>query len=174
MAYVKYRLSEGMPEWHPSLMDLSVDDFRAFDLIAEFPLPRISAWARPWLTFDVVDRYPVEYRVFVRDNEIIGISNYYPQRALPHDARTDADLTAVRNMTSALIREQKLPLNMPECDGLLDLSRNHFSADFARLPSGAVLFLEGGPPNTPRWGAHPCCFEGREISGYAPSVEVSA
>lgn len=169
MADVKVRLSEGQPEWHPNFMQLFVEDFRAFDLIAEFPLPRISAWARPWLTFDVVDGYPVEYRVFVRDNKVIGISNYYPQRPLPDDDKTAVDVSIVRRMTEALIDAQNLPLNAPEVAGDLDLSKNQFSADFARLPSGAILFLEGGPPHTHYWGAHPCCFDGGEIAGIALS-----
>ena len=44
-----------------------------------------------------------------------------------------------------------------------------FTADFVVGKDGKVLFLEGGPPYG--LGAHPCCFEGRDIEGIALAKE---
>lgn len=167
MGDLKLRMASARTDWHPTLMELYVDDFRAAHLISEFPRDRITAFARPWLALDIIDGYPVEYRAFVADGRLQGISNYYPQRPLPDVARTADDVATVRRMTEALIEAQRLPLDLPQLEGRANLALNQFTADFVRLPSGAILLLEGGPPHTPSWGAHPCCFEGREISGVA-------
>lgn len=174
MAEVKDRLGHGNASWHRDLMDIRADDFRAFDLIGEFPRSTISVWARPWMPFAQADGYPVEYRAFVLDGRLTGIANYYPQRDLPDDGSTRRDLDAVGWMTAALIAAQDRPLNMPAVSRTLDLSRNHFTADFGRLPDGAVVFLEGGPPHTAHWGAHPCCFWGREPDGVALAASAEA
>ncbi|WP_163450886.1 hypothetical protein, partial [Escherichia coli] len=59
-----------------------------------------------------------------------------------------------------------LPINCPQAREL-DLTRNQFTADFVRLADGSISFLEGGPPHTPKFGAHPCCFVAGEIGGVA-------
>jgi hypothetical protein len=167
MGEVKYRLSAGEWECHPDFTDIYVDDIRAFDIIGDYPKPNISVWARPWTRFDVVQSYPVEYRVFVRDDQVVGVSNYYPQRPLPDAPWTKEDVGLATYWAMALVAAQKRQTHLPQVERRLDLSRNQFTADFARLPSGALVFLEGGPPHTPHWGAHMCCFKPGEISGLA-------
>lgn len=167
MADVKYFMSQGEPEWRSEFMDLYVDDMRAFDMIADFPKATLSAWARPWVKFDIKAGYPVEYRAFVADNTVLGISNYYPQRPLPDDENTWRDIDDVMRWTTRLIQAQVLKTNCPQVASGVDLTKNHFTADFARLPSGAVVFLEGGPGHYPNWGAHPCCFLPGQVSGVA-------
>jgi hypothetical protein len=166
---VKHRLGVGKPEWHQDLLDLFfVADMRAYDLIFEHPLERIAAWARPWVQFDILDGFPIEYRVFVENNEIVGISNYYLQRPLPDTAQTQEDLRRVRDATQRLIAAQTKPINCPQAGEPIHRGiENWFSADFARLPSGAILFLEGGPAHFARGGAHPCCFPMGNVHGVA-------
>lgn len=167
MSVVKERLSVGLPGWHSDLMSLSPDDFRASQLIEDFNRQTIAAYLRPWLAFDMHEGWPIEYRAYVRDDEIIGISNYYPQRPLPDNEATAADLKTVRLLTERLIAVQTLPTYCPWVARDFDMSKNQFTADFARLPSGAILFLEGGPPHGKSWGAHQCCFRNNEIDGVA-------
>jgi hypothetical protein len=172
-AVVKYRLSEGMSEWDQSLVDeFMIADLRAFDIINEFPEETIAAYARPWEKARIVENYPVEYRVFVDHNELVGISNYYPQRALLNDKNTLADVAACYEFTERLIDAQTKPLNCPQMEQFWDVNQNHWTADFIRSDGGQILFLEGGPPYTPNGGAHPCCFMGRTPSGIA--LEVTA
>ena len=76
----KYRMSEGMWEWHEEHATLYIGTLRAFDIMMEYPREEIPVWQRPWVEAEIVDSYPVEYRVFVRDGKVIGVSNYYPQR----------------------------------------------------------------------------------------------
>ena len=54
---------------------------------------------------------------------------------------------------------------------VLDAGEIHFTADYLVDQTGAVLFLEGGPPHTAGWGAHPCCFDGRPIEGVALALK---
>jgi hypothetical protein len=164
MAALKYRLSSGVADWDPELAELYADDLRAYDVLCDFPGERMTAWARPWTSLAMIEGFPVEYRVFVERNEIVGVSNYYPQRPLPDDEATACDIARARRFTEQLIAAQTRPLVCPQIG---EVEGNWFTADFARLASGALIFLEGGPPHTPRWGAHPCCFEDGDVKGIA-------
>lgn len=170
---VKYYLGDGKPEWNPEFVtNFHIGDIRAFDIVMDFPKPRIAAFARPWWPLMIHESYPVEFRAFVENNKIVGISSYYPQRQLPFTERVMGYLSEVRNHTEALILEQWKPLNCPELKKSaphLDIAKNSWTADFAvsDLGQGQVLFLEGGPAHTPTFGAHPCCFPVGEIEGIA-------
>lgn len=167
-AEVKCRMGAGEPEWHPDIVKLfHICDLRAFDLVYDFPEETIAAYARPWIKAKIIERFPVEYRVFVHNNQIEGISNYYPQRALPNSAETLFDVTRCYLQTVKLIKAQKWPLNCPPLDANFDTTQNHWTADFIRSDDGEVLFLEGGPPHTVSGGAHPCCFPIGSIDGIA-------
>ena len=156
---VKYRLSTGRPEWHPDLLDcFYIDDPRAVDIIFEYPDSVIAAWSRPWMRARILDGYPVEYRVFVEDDEIVGVSSYYPQRPLPDSPEVREDVAACLLETSKLIAALPTPLKYPGwLERPLSPDSRSFTADFMRLEDGRLLYLEGGPP----FGAatHPCCFE---------------
>lgn len=167
MAEVKYRLSEGMAEWNPTVSDLYVGDLRAFDLIYDFPRSTIKAWMRPWTQFAIESDWPIEYRAFVHDGALIGVSNYYPQRPLPASADTERDLATIMLQVEALISAQTRPMLIPQLSDEWNRSLNQWTADFARLPSGAIVFLEGGPPHSPTGSAHSCCFEPGKVEGFA-------
>ena len=156
---VKYRLGAGKPEWHRDLLDrFYIDDFRATDLIFEYPDTTIAAWSRPWMRARIVDGFPVEYRVFVEDGRVIGVSSYYPQRPLTDTPEVREDAAGCLLRTRKLISAVPLPLKFPA--GFHQQQRpvgKSFTADFMRLEDGRFLYLEGGPPFGS--GAHPCCFE---------------
>ena len=77
---VKYRLGQGEPEWREKFLDLPIDDMRAYSMIFDYPREVLPVWKRPWIATRIVDAYPVEFRVFVQDGEVAGVSSYYPQR----------------------------------------------------------------------------------------------
>ena len=164
----KLQLSEGNAAWGPQLQRLYAGDPRAFDIIFEFPREHIPIWKRPSIQATIIDGYPVEYRVFVSDGQIQGLSNYYPQRPLPRD---DEQIAAVMRLTQQLIDHCQTPFLWNR--GFLweifseqyDTDGVHFTADFIVDHNGQVLFLEGGPPH--ELGAHPSCFPIGHISGVA-------
>lgn len=169
---VKGRMANGAYAWAPQMVDhFTIDDPRAYDMMGDTPGDIAHVWKRPWVQALILEGYPVEFRVFVRANEIAGISSYYPQRPIPSDfTHLDAILEQIRSDTRAIMRHIKLPLwsyvlgEVP----YFDLRRLHCTMDFMVTRSG-ILFLEGGPPHTPDWGAHPCCFRPGEVAGVALS-----
>ena len=168
---VKSPVCKGNHTWQPEFLELEIDDPRAYDIIFEMPAEYIHAWLRPWIKAVRHSHlgYSVEFRVFVRDNQIQGISNYYPQIGLPNNREVEDWVNICRAYTESLIEAQQRPMNLPMLkNSPLDLTMNQWTADFIiERQSRRPLFLEGGPPNTPVWGAHPCCFEGKKIEGVA-------
>ena len=157
-------------------------DARLLEIAQDFPRILIPVWQRPWLERAAVQAgYPIEYRVFVKNGEIEGISSYYPQRPL---TRNDAELEAAEHWTRVLINALEGPFewppehdealgmqtailrieNCPTPPGTPDPNGVHFTADFVATTDGMIL-LEGGPPHF--MGAHPCCFNPGAIHGVA-------
>ena len=166
-AEIKYRMAQGEGgEFKPEFGVIMFGDMRSFDLVDEYPRDNIPIWQRPWVETQVIDGYPVEYRAFVRDGKLQGISSYYPQRPLP---RFPEHLEAVRNFTERLIQHVRTPIlwhqTLMFLDNPLDRQGIHFTADFLVNTQGETLFLEGGPPH--ELGAHMCCFRPGEIEGVA-------
>ena len=165
---VKFRLGSGMPDFHSDMTQLVLDDPRAYDILSEFPREEIPIWQRPWTAAAIIDDYPVEYRTFVRDGHILGISSYYPQRLLP---RNDVHLDTVRDITLTLSQNVQPPFLWPNTYTKPAFFKRHspddvhFTADFLVDTQDKVLFLEGGPPH--ELGAHPCCFKQGNIQGIA-------
>ena len=160
----KMRMADGQWEWHEEHQNLMLDDPRVIDILFEFPREQIHVWQRPWIDAEIVDSYPVEYRVFVRDGKVVGVSNYYPQRPLRESRR---ELVRVCKFTDDLIKHMDTPFlwHLVGMPSVLDPEGIHFTADFIVTREGMVLFLEGGPPH--EMGAHPCCFKPGEINSVA-------
>ena len=160
---LKFNMARGNNRWIPSYGDIILDDPRAFDILLEYPRLRIPVWRRPWTEPMQYDSYPVEYRAFVNDGKIAGISSYYPQRPL---IEFKGHLEQVRSHTEKLIEAVNTPFLWPLTripDGMAP-EQVHFTADFMAT-SADIYFLEGGPPH--EMGAHPCCFRPGDISGIA-------
>lgn len=166
----KTRAAEGLYQWHPDTQRISIGDPRAYDIFFEHPREEIPVWERPWIAASIVADYPVEYRVFVENGKVSGISNYYPQRPLPHNQR---HLDTVTNLAERLIQSAEPPFLWNRSPMLeyfseaCDPEGIHFTADFIVDESDNVLFLEGGPPH--KLGAHPCCFNAGDTTGIALS-----
>ena len=174
-ANVKMALSDGKSAIPASVRNGLPVDARLLSILENYPRTTLGAIVRPWVTDALSSKgYPVEYRAYVTDGSLTGISSYYPQRPL---RRIESELEAVQRMTKALIAVVEGPFDWPASDSEAMSIRHqmlgedekrvgeappdpegvHFTADFLATTKG-VLFLEGGPP----WflGAHPGCFEG--------------
>lgn len=162
-------------------------DLRLSQVLEEWPRSTMHVLSRPWVEARIADHWPVEYRVFVEDGRIEGISSYYPQRPLRRD---DRELEAVRRaavqLTAGLtaMRRRAGPrhrgwlwtttgsaslttagmLTLTGTPAAHDIDGMHATLDFLIDPEGRAWFLEGGPP----WwmGAHPCCFEHDVTDGH--------
>ena len=167
---IKYKLSIGSHNWIESFNYLMIDDPRSFDLLLEYPRERIPVWQRPWIDAAIIDNYPVEYRVYIYDGKIQGISNYYLQRPLP---KNDIHLEKIKKYTNSIIENIKTPFlwndvpfwfSFKESNDVLGC---HCTIDFIVDKNDNILLLEDGPPH--ELGAHPCCFQPFQIEGIALS-----
>lgn len=169
---VKGRLGNGQPEWSEDFLYLPIDDPRAFDLLFEYPRLDMAVWQRPWVKAKIVDGYPVEFRSFIKDGEVIGVASYYPQRPLPDIYHLTA--LEVGALTETLVEHIPAPVWVPHDGGAGHWRQDvvHGTADWLMTEDERLLFLEGGPPFGA--GAHPCCFiERDEINGVALSSKLS-
>lgn len=173
------------------------EDLRTVTAAAEGPVGPTSFLARPWLKssryFVHEDPHrvetplkgpgvwPAEWRAFVEEGEVVGVSSYYSWigevtaenaaialrvRELAQKVADKAselgmwprfmDIEFIRNSTNPAIADN------PEVAAMLDhfgRDKVAFTLDFIETDEGLKL-LEGGPPNTPFGGGHPCGFAG--------------
>jgi hypothetical protein len=136
--------------------EFSLDDMRLLSIVESWPaMAPISLLRRPWVEATRHDGWPVEFRVFVENSKVVGVSNYYPQVSLPDAYAVWAEDAMVRTVP------------------LLDAASN-FTADWLLTADSMLLYLEGGPPHTLAGGAHPCCFDTGETRGVALSPRTTA
>jgi len=137
---------------------LDPDDPRAFEILFEHPEPTIKIIKRPWVNALMMDGYPVEFRVFIKDDEVLGVSNYYLQRDLPvnDDILQLAELSAdyARRIIKQCHESQVFPVNPQIEPGAVGYVTA--SLDFMVTETGELLFIEAGPGFG--FGAHPCCY----------------
>ena len=181
-SWVKSSVAMGDWKWEEGFCQIIFmeGDPRFADILYDWPKLLLPVWKRPWVAAEIYEGFPVEYRVFVKDSEIEGISSYYPQRPLRRDER---ELSEVESRTRALIEhapetpwtlgldqtekemEDSITLFRDKNQDPLPSERVNFTADWLVTEDGDVLFLEGGPPH--ELGAHPCCFLPHQIEGVA-------
>jgi len=152
LTYVGHAKSASIPVfWRPWVHSMQIE------------VPRPSYMGRQ------TDSWPLEWRVFVQAGEVAGISAYYFQAPAPNTPEIREIAGVVRHETEKLLdllRARGIQPWHPRYIGQLDNDRLDFTIDFLTLPNGRPVLLEGGPtcfsPSIPMWGAHPCCFIGRE------------
>ena len=168
---LKGAMALGRAPTHAERTELPWHDPRAFDILQEFPADSFHVWQRPWIEAMKVDGYPVEFRVFVRNGKVIGVANYYPQRALPETAEFLGLAQRCEEATDRVVAYRTSTGEIPWMQtyaGGFDESKVSATLDFFATQDGEVMFLEAGPPYGA--GAHPCSFIDREISGVALKI----
>lgn len=147
---------------------LSPFDYRASEIVYEYPGDEIDVWARPWIDAKMHEGFPVEFRVFVRNSEVLGVASYYPQRPLPDTEQMQGYAAQCREkaqaITSHLDSIGATPW-MPNYECRFSDGKVSATMDFIIGTDGEPVFLEAGPPYGA--GAHPCAFIDREITGVA-------
>lgn len=161
---VKFSLGEGTL---PSVNErqLSPSDMRAFDILFAFPSDQVAVVRRPWVAADTLEGYPVEFRVFVENGEVVAVANYYLQRPLPNtEAVRRAARQAVRH-SQAILAAVRAQCAVPAMPHQPNPEKVAATLDFLVTPEQDVVFLEAGPGHY--FGAHPCAFlnpDGRSVA----------
>lgn len=175
-ADIKMALSRGeKPDLGKHRTEFTIDDLRAYDIVSDYPRKEITVYYRPWITPKKLNGYPLEFRVYVEEDKVIAVSQYYPQSALEETPELADIVNQCTDYVEAMIKAQHKPCLHPlSMSGGPD--SNWWTADFLVSNWGDVLFLEGGPPHLPTCGAHPCCFDDRKPGGvrYAASKLVNS
>ena len=176
---------------------LDIKDGRTIEAIATGPAGGTTFLARPWVDasrhvvvedphredtpFKGAGIWPAEWRAFVEDGVVVGVSYYYSwsgnaealdavislrvreQAQKIIDAAVEMsmyprymDLEFMRINTSKSVQDNKLLQDMLDLFGREKVA---CTLDFIETEDG-VQFLEGGPANTPIGGGHPCGFAG--------------
>jgi hypothetical protein len=152
-------LNPAVPAWRS---ELSPDDPRFFDLAYEYPGDEIAVLKRPWIEARREGSHPAEYRVFVENNEIVGVANYYIQRDLPHNDHVHAEvvdsIALAQTLLDSMAKRSSVAFNGdPEkIPPQFEFGKVSCTLDFLVDHTGQVMFLEAGPPFG--LGAHPCSF----------------
>lgn len=173
------------------------EDLRTVTAAAQGPIGGTTFLARPWqraaryFVYDDPHRretplrgpgvWPAEWRAFIEDGEVIGVSSYYswigeatPENAaIALDVRRKAQAIAdkavelsmwPRYMDIEFLRSSKSEALVG--DERVQAALERFgrekvacTLDFIETDSGLKL-LEGGPANSPFGGGHPCGFAG--------------
>lgn len=176
---------------------VNVSDHRTVQSVAQGPGGGTSFVARPWVKaaryiaaedphrhgtqFAGKGYWPAEWRAFVEDGEVVGVSFYYgwTGAVTPQNAAMALEVRELaQRIVDEAVRRRAWPRTMDvefvrasshpdlvgndEVQNWLEIfGRETVSCtlDFLETVDGPVL-LEGGPPNTPFGGGHPCAFAG--------------
>jgi hypothetical protein len=145
--------------FYETLLDLAEENIRAYarPIMASNPIAgEVNGEKRNWDT---------EFRVYIQDGEVVGVSNYYPQVEMTPKAHAAPMLEAVdmaRHMIGFMKKHDIL------CDNPKYQAEGQIrcTLDFFQTKDGEMLLLEGGPEGL--FGAHPCCFLGEN---HRPKVQ---
>lgn len=165
---IKYSMGTGKIPNFVDRKNLNPFDYRASEIVYEFPSDYIDVWARPWIEAKMHESFPVEFRVFVQNNEILGVASYYPQRPLPDTEEMHGFAAKCREQSQTIVSHLRTVGAIPwmtNYEGRFDGRKVSATLDFIIRPNGDPVFLESGPPYGA--GAHPCAFLDRETKGVA-------
>lgn len=127
-------------------------------------------------------RWPAEWRAFVEDGRVVGVSSYYGWCGSA-DPENAGMALRVRDLAQRIadeaVRQRAFPRYMdvefvrasghpsvtgdPRLVSVLETfgrERVGCTLDFIEVETTGPVLLEGGPPNTPFGGGHPCAFAG--------------
>jgi len=177
---------------------VDVSDSRTVEAAAQGPGGNFPFLARPWMeaaryavsedphrhgtAFAGKGIWPAEWRAFVENGKVRGVSWYYGWCGSA-DQESAAIALQVRDLAQAMadkaagigawprymdvefVRSSQNPSllgNEAVQAALVSLGRETVSCtlDFIETAEGGLMLLEGGPPNTPFGGGHPCAFAG--------------
>lgn len=168
---------------------VDVTDRRTIQAIAEGPGGKARFVARPWVkaarwrvgedphrhgtAFAGRGAWPCEWRAFIVDGIVVGVSNYYGWlgEATPADATMALAVRELaQRMATHMVENGLLPRFMdtefarrrPDFAAkLADFGRDQVACtlDFIETDDG-LLFLEGGPAHSAFGGGHCCAFAG--------------
>ena len=156
---------------------IDFEDPRFVDTLLDLGMDAVRAYARPRYPARMIPagdgQWPLEFRVFVIEGTVTGLSAYYPQApvspetagqaaaaALDQAERIRQTLESLRlgvgngalcNDGGPLDPDDPRPAWMPSTWG-----PQHLTLDFLIRQDGTPVFLEGGPGGL--LTAHPCCF----------------
>jgi len=171
-------VNPAVPAWRSAL---TPDDPRFFDIAYEYPGREIAVLKRPWVTPRTEGSHPAEYRVFVHNDEIVGVANYYIQRDMPSNDTVREEVgTAIelsKTLLESMSNHRAIVFNgdAERIPDAFEFGKVSCTLDFLVNEEGKVLFLEAGPPFG--MGAHPCAFisnkpDGQHISVHGVALAV--
>lgn len=155
---------------------LNLFEDRYYTTLLDLAEDQIRAYARPIITPRMISgefnneagNWPEEFRVYIRDGQITGVSNYYPQVVMTPQEHAEVMAGAVHaaQIMVDFMNEKKITCDnatfrIPEGETF------SCTLDFLIREDGKLLFLEGGPEGGR--GAHPCCFLGPD--GFKSELE---
>lgn len=168
---------------------IDVTDRRTIQAIVEGPDGSTTFVARPWIKasrwrvgedphrhgtpFAGKGAWPCEWRAFIVEGKVVGVSNYYGWNgeATPEDSRAAiavrdlaqkmADHMVQRGLFPRLMDTEFARLRPEFAEKLTAFGRETVACtlDFIETEDGP-LFLEGGPAHAPFGGGHCCAFAG--------------
>jgi hypothetical protein len=156
---------------------INLHEDRFYTTLMDLSEPFVRGYARPIIPVRKIEGeykgdtgvWPEEFRVYVTDGKVTGVSNYYPQVSMDPEIHGDP-------MREAVTMARKMVETMATYDICNTNARfqhvegegTSCTLDFIVHENGEVMFIEGGPEGLT--GAHPCCFMGpnHEIKGEGP------
>lgn len=169
---IKHVMGSGASDgqWDPEMLNWCIDDPRLIDILFDEMPPQggedwwIPLYARPWHQAVVVEGYPVEFRAFILDGDVRGVSSYYPQRPLEDDWLPWA--YACWYVAGQFAQE------FPCCT--MDFLVPEDRIGRPPSPENPPLWIESGPHHGEARGAHPCCFMPGKTEGIALRLQPGA
>lgn len=192
---VKSALSDGEPmnngllySEHYGRQILPIHDEAFYTTMLDLGVPDIVAFARPIVEAKSIDgewngksgKWPAEFRVYVENNKVVGVSNYYPQVGMDPKVFTKPAAQAVYHAKCIANTLEELQLGVGNHANCPDVEQSQdsrpswmpstwgpqdYTLDFICTPDDELLFLEGGPAGM--LAADPCCFN-QEGRGWTP------
>ena len=173
---LKMALSDGKSAIPASVRNGLPVDARLLSILENYPRTTLGAIVRPWVTDGLSSKgYPVEYRAYVTNGSLTGISSYYPQRPL---RRMESELEAVQRMTKALIAVVEGPFDWPVSDSEAMSIRHQMLGEDEKRVGEAVPDPRGSTSRRTSLQPQEACCSSREdhrgSSERTPAVSKAA